>query len=149
MELNKVVQALKVLQDEGREDLIREGVLEQAWVGLRRPKRLLAEGVTAAITACTSPERAPKKFKTKSIMGRKVARLLEQLSEILGAEAVNLPAARLHRRGGGRFRGIPAPHFISAWPWEGGGRLLGCGECGQPHGGAGRWSARTAKSAHV
>ncbi|KAJ1155208.1 hypothetical protein NDU88_007943 [Pleurodeles waltl] len=31
MESNRVIQALKVLQEAGREDLIREGVLEQAW----------------------------------------------------------------------------------------------------------------------
>ncbi|KAJ1217727.1 hypothetical protein NDU88_005318 [Pleurodeles waltl] len=103
MEPSKVVQGLKILQDEGREDLIREGVLEQAWVALRRPKRLSAEGVTAAIIACMSPGRAPKKLKTKSVMGRKVVWSPERLSEVFGAEAVNLPSVRLYRRGGGRF----------------------------------------------
>ncbi|KAJ1175220.1 hypothetical protein NDU88_000511 [Pleurodeles waltl] len=74
MEPRKVVKALKVLQDEGREDLLREGVLEEAWVGLRRPKRLSAEGVSAAVAACTSPVRAGKKFCGKSATIRKVAR---------------------------------------------------------------------------
>ncbi|KAJ1190640.1 hypothetical protein NDU88_007378 [Pleurodeles waltl] len=74
MEPNKVVQALKVLRDEGREDLLREGVLEQAWVGLKRPKRLSAEGVSAAVAACTSPVKTFKKFRAKSERGRKVAR---------------------------------------------------------------------------
>ncbi|KAJ1199999.1 hypothetical protein NDU88_003829 [Pleurodeles waltl] len=74
MERNKVVEALRVLQEEGREDLIKEGVLEQAWVGLRRPKRSSAEGVSAAILACTSPAISPRKsrkFKAKSVSGRK------------------------------------------------------------------------------
>ncbi|KAJ1109655.1 hypothetical protein NDU88_007015 [Pleurodeles waltl] len=75
MEPSKVVKALKVLQDEGREDLLREGVLEEAWVGLRRPKRLSAEGVSAAVAACSSPVSAGRKFRVKSATGRKVARL--------------------------------------------------------------------------
>ncbi|KAJ1144792.1 hypothetical protein NDU88_011087 [Pleurodeles waltl] len=74
MEPSKVVKALKVLQDEGREDLLKEGVLEDTWVGLRRPKRLSAEGVSAAVAACTSPVRAGRKFRVKSATGRKVAR---------------------------------------------------------------------------
>ncbi|KAJ1179113.1 hypothetical protein NDU88_004349 [Pleurodeles waltl] len=75
MEPSKVVKALKVLQDEGREDLLREGVLEEAWVGLRRPKRLSAEGVSAAVAACSSPVSVGRKFRVKSATGRKVARL--------------------------------------------------------------------------
>ncbi|KAJ1153174.1 hypothetical protein NDU88_005936 [Pleurodeles waltl] len=75
MEPSKVVKALKVLQDEGREDLLREWVLEEAWVGLRRPKRLSAEGVSAAVAACTSPVSAGRKFRVKSATGRKLARL--------------------------------------------------------------------------
>ncbi|KAJ1105821.1 hypothetical protein NDU88_003225 [Pleurodeles waltl] len=103
MEPNKVMQALKVLQDEGREDLIKEGVLEEAWVGLRRPKRLSADGVTAAIISCTSPERVNKKFKSKSFMGRKVTRLPEKVSEVEEDVSGGLPAVRLQQRGGGRF----------------------------------------------
>ncbi|KAJ1161877.1 hypothetical protein NDU88_002357 [Pleurodeles waltl] len=75
MEPSKVVKALKVLQDEGREDLLREGVLEEAWVGLRSPKRLSAEGVSAAVAACSSPVSVGRKFRVKSATGRKVARL--------------------------------------------------------------------------
>ncbi|KAJ1100664.1 hypothetical protein NDU88_005745 [Pleurodeles waltl] len=73
MEPNKVVMALKVLQEEGREDLIKEGLLEEAWVGLKRPKRRSAGGVSAAVAACSSPK-SGKKFKTKSVEGRKVSR---------------------------------------------------------------------------
>ncbi|KAJ1166718.1 hypothetical protein NDU88_007115 [Pleurodeles waltl] len=76
MEINPVVQALKVLQEAGREDLIREGVLEQAWVGLRRPKRPSSDRVSAAVLACKSPVTSPKKgkkFKVKSVAGRKVS----------------------------------------------------------------------------
>ncbi|KAJ1127560.1 hypothetical protein NDU88_005959 [Pleurodeles waltl] len=73
MEPSKIVMALKVLQDEGREDLIKEGVIEEAWVGLRRPKRRSAEGVSAAVAACSSPK-SGKKFIKKSVEGRKVFR---------------------------------------------------------------------------
>ncbi|KAJ1179406.1 hypothetical protein NDU88_004640 [Pleurodeles waltl] len=72
MEPSKVVMALKVLQDEGGEDLIKEGVLEEAWVGLRRPKRRSAEGVSAAVAACSSPK-SGKKFVKKSVEGQKVS----------------------------------------------------------------------------
>ncbi|KAJ1156610.1 hypothetical protein NDU88_009328 [Pleurodeles waltl] len=81
MEPSKVVQALKILQDEGREDLIKEGVLEEAWVGLRRPKRLSARGVSAAVIACSSSPQKSKKFKSKSAEGRKVLRSPEECDE--------------------------------------------------------------------
>ncbi|KAJ1208055.1 hypothetical protein NDU88_003445 [Pleurodeles waltl] len=74
MELSKVVQALKILRDEGREDLIKDGVLEEAWVGLKRPRRLSAQGVSAAVAACSPPSGKLKKFKNKSADGRKVSR---------------------------------------------------------------------------
>ncbi|KAJ1191642.1 hypothetical protein NDU88_000958 [Pleurodeles waltl] len=90
MEPNKVVQALKVLQDEGREDLIKDGVLEQAWVGLRRPKRLSAEGVSAAVAACSSPVKAGKKFRCKSATGRKVVH--SPVKTEVGNELVSLQA---------------------------------------------------------
>ncbi|KAJ1206031.1 hypothetical protein NDU88_001446 [Pleurodeles waltl] len=150
MEPSKGVQALKVFKDEGREDLIGEGVLEQAWVGLRRPKRLSADAVTAAIIAFTSPGRAPKKFKRKSVMGRKVARSPERLSEVFGAEAGNLPSVRLHRQGSGKFPRRSGTSFQQRVAVGGrGGRLLKCGARGQPHGRAGRWSTRAVKSVRV
>ncbi|KAJ1117022.1 hypothetical protein NDU88_005223 [Pleurodeles waltl] len=102
METNKVVEALRILQQKGREDLIREGVLEQAWVGLKRPKRSSAEGVSAAILSCTSPAGSPRKgrkFREKSVAGRKVSaspeRVLQE-SEL----RVDLPGDRSIRRGG-------------------------------------------------
>ncbi|KAJ1106714.1 hypothetical protein NDU88_004114 [Pleurodeles waltl] len=68
---NWVIEALKVLQEEGREDLLQQGMLEQEWVGLKRPKRASSEGVAAAVMACSSPLSSSKKFKQKSVMGRK------------------------------------------------------------------------------
>ncbi|KAJ1204859.1 hypothetical protein NDU88_000297 [Pleurodeles waltl] len=104
MEPNKVVQALRVLQEEGREDLIKKGVLEHARVGLKRPKRSSAEGVTAAILACTSPEKSPKKFwkfKSKSVSGRKVS-VSTELLEHVEQSLIELPVVRPIRRGGVR-----------------------------------------------
>ncbi|KAJ1176673.1 hypothetical protein NDU88_001942 [Pleurodeles waltl] len=102
MEHNKVVEALRVLQEEGREDLIKEGVLEQAWVGLRRPKRSSAEGVSAAILGCTSPAVSPRKsrkFKAKSVSGRKVTVSPERVAHKNELNLV-LPGGRSYRRGG-------------------------------------------------
>ncbi|KAJ1115725.1 hypothetical protein NDU88_003947 [Pleurodeles waltl] len=102
METNKVVEALRILQQEGREDLIREGVLEQAWVGLKRPKRSSAEGVSAVILACTSPAGSPRKcrkFKAKSVAGRKVSVSPERVFQE-GERREDLPGGRPVRRGG-------------------------------------------------
>ncbi|KAJ1152789.1 hypothetical protein NDU88_005564 [Pleurodeles waltl] len=101
MEPNKVVQALNVLQDEGREDLIKEGVLEEAWVGLRRPKRVSAEGVSAAVAACTSLHRVGKKFRAKSASGRKVARSPQ--SDVLLEVSGTSFSSGVRRRGVSRF----------------------------------------------
>ncbi|KAJ1203544.1 hypothetical protein NDU88_007329 [Pleurodeles waltl] len=103
MEPNRVVQALKVLHDEGREDLIREGVLEQAWVGIKRPKRLSAEGVSAAVAACTSPVKQGKKFKAKSVSGRKVVRSPQRVDEPFSAVPVSYSGVAGKRQGGCRF----------------------------------------------
>ncbi|KAJ1153966.1 hypothetical protein NDU88_006724 [Pleurodeles waltl] len=99
MEPSKVVKALKVLQEEGWEDLLKEGVLGEAWVGLRRPKRLSAEGVSAAVAACTSPVRTGKKFRCKSATGRKVAGSPDNEETV----DLGLPG---HSLGGLRRRGI-------------------------------------------
>ncbi|KAJ1108575.1 hypothetical protein NDU88_005951 [Pleurodeles waltl] len=103
MEPSKVVQALKVLQDEGREDLIKDGVLEEAWVGLRRPKRVSAEGVSAAVAACTSPQKVFKKLKTKSAFGRKVSRSPQSAGESVDDVSGLRLISGVRRRGVGRF----------------------------------------------
>ncbi|KAJ1157743.1 hypothetical protein NDU88_010443 [Pleurodeles waltl] len=116
MEANRVIQALKVLQEAGRGDFIREGVLEQAWVGLKRPKRSLAERVSAAVLVCKSPDASPKKFKkikSKSVGGRKVSvspeheRIEVEEYCTLGLPAVSLvlgSGARFPRRSGASLR---------------------------------------------
>ncbi|KAJ1162937.1 hypothetical protein NDU88_003401 [Pleurodeles waltl] len=101
MEPSKVVQALKILQDEGREDLIKEGVLEEAWVGLRRPKRLSSRGVSAAVIACSSSPQKSKKFKSKSAEGRKVLRSPEECDEA-SVKVPGSPTWFARKRGVGR-----------------------------------------------
>ncbi|KAJ1180007.1 hypothetical protein NDU88_005235 [Pleurodeles waltl] len=88
----KVVQALQVLQEEGREDLLREGFLEQAWVGLRWPKRDSSEGMAAAVMACSSPVHYPKKFKQKSAAGRKVRISPDLVAVEAQEETLGLPS---------------------------------------------------------
>ncbi|KAJ1181592.1 hypothetical protein NDU88_006797 [Pleurodeles waltl] len=102
MEPNKVVEALRILQQEGTEYLIKEGVLEQAWVGLKRPKKSSAEGVLAVILACASPAGSPrksKKFRSKSVAGRKVSVSPERVFQDNELK-VDLPGCRTIRRGG-------------------------------------------------
>ncbi|KAJ1195569.1 hypothetical protein NDU88_004848 [Pleurodeles waltl] len=101
MEPSKVVQALKILQDEGREDLIKEGVLEEAWVGLRRAKRLSSRGVSAAVIACSSSPQKCKKLKSKSAEGRKVTRSPDQLGET-SRMVQGSPVWIARKRGAGR-----------------------------------------------
>ncbi|KAJ1175762.1 hypothetical protein NDU88_001048 [Pleurodeles waltl] len=144
MELNKVVQALKTLRDEGREDLIKEGVLEEAWVGLKRPRRLSAQGVSAAVAACSSPLGKAKKFKTKSAEGRKVARSPVQPQEVLVSALGPEVASVSRRRGAGRLlrrSGISLARRVAA-----GGR--GVGRVGAMAGGE-RQGARLASACHA
>ncbi|KAJ1129394.1 hypothetical protein NDU88_007765 [Pleurodeles waltl] len=104
MAANNIVHALRVLQEARREDLMKEGVLEQAWVGLKQPKRSSAEGVSAAVFACTSPESPKKfkKFKVKSVAGRKVL-VSPERSEGLEQGSMYLPCASGVRGCGARL----------------------------------------------
>ncbi|KAJ1202999.1 hypothetical protein NDU88_006794 [Pleurodeles waltl] len=141
MEPNKVVQALKVLHDEGREDLLREGVLEQAWVGLKRPKRLSAEGVSAAVVACTSPVKVLKKFKPKSVGGKKVARSPQSDVEPISVVRGPIEGVAGKRRGGSRFprrQGASLSRRVAAGV---GGGSRGCSARSWAHGGAGCFRA--------
>ncbi|KAJ1090900.1 hypothetical protein NDU88_004028 [Pleurodeles waltl] len=90
-------------QDEGREDLIKDGVLEEAWVGLRSPKRVSAEGVSAAVAACTSPQKVCKKFKTKSALGRKVTRSHQSAGEVVEDVSGSRLISGVRRRGVSHF----------------------------------------------
>ncbi|KAJ1161065.1 hypothetical protein NDU88_001553 [Pleurodeles waltl] len=101
---SRVVEALKVLQEEGREDLLQQGVLEQAWVGLKRPKRASSEGVAAAVMACESPVRSSKKFRQKSVMGRRFAESVNKAVLLEGDEAADSPqCVASGKRGGTKF----------------------------------------------
>ncbi|KAJ1177675.1 hypothetical protein NDU88_002927 [Pleurodeles waltl] len=101
---NKIVQALKVLQEEGREDLLQAGVLEQAWAGLKKPKRVSPEGVAAAIMACALPFHKRKKILKKSVGCRKIRVSLERWCNLNEESGVCLPAQVVGgRRGGLKF----------------------------------------------
>ncbi|KAJ1149290.1 hypothetical protein NDU88_002101 [Pleurodeles waltl] len=103
MDNNRVIQALNILHIEGREDLLFEGVLEHAWVCLKRPKRASSEGVAGAVTACVSPQKS-KKFKQKSVSGRKVSVSPERDAVRAINVEMGLPARSIvARRGGLRF----------------------------------------------
>ncbi|KAJ1118630.1 hypothetical protein NDU88_006819 [Pleurodeles waltl] len=146
MELSKVVQALKMLRDEVREDLIKEGVLEEAWVGLKRPKRLSAQGVSAAVAAFSSPQGKSKKFKTKSAEGRKVT------CSPLGPQEVLGPAARLEevvprRRGTGHLLRRSGVSLVRRCRRREGGGPRGRGDTRREAGGAAQQRAHYRQSA--
>ncbi|KAJ1100094.1 hypothetical protein NDU88_005183 [Pleurodeles waltl] len=102
--LSRVIKALKVLQEEGREDFLQQGVLEQAWVGLKRLKRASSQGVAAAVMACASPFRSSKKFKQKSVMGRKYAEPVDDSALSERFVGSNSPQRIVgSKRGGTRF----------------------------------------------
>ncbi|KAJ1218663.1 hypothetical protein NDU88_006240 [Pleurodeles waltl] len=101
---SRVIEALKVLQEEGREDLLQQGVLEQVWVGLKRPKGALSEGVAAALLACASPFHSSTKFKQKSVMGRKYAESVSDSALAARLEGSDSPRRIVGaKRGGTRF----------------------------------------------
>ncbi|KAJ1160107.1 hypothetical protein NDU88_000609 [Pleurodeles waltl] len=57
----------------------------------------------AAIIPCASPEQAPKKFKTKSVTGRKITLSPERGLEGPAEELIVSPVLRSVQQGGARF----------------------------------------------
>ncbi|KAJ1144206.1 hypothetical protein NDU88_010508 [Pleurodeles waltl] len=145
MEINKVVQALKVLQEAGREELNKEGVLEQAWVGLRRPKRSSSDRVSAAVLACKSPVASPKKCrkcKVKSVAGRKVSISPDhdRVEARAGAEGC-LPCVSAVRRGAARSARRYGSLFLQRVAAAGRGAVVVSDGCG-----AGRTMGRSPRA---
>ncbi|KAJ1097294.1 hypothetical protein NDU88_002419 [Pleurodeles waltl] len=87
----RVLETLRVLQEEGREDLLQQGVLDQEGMGLKRPRRVSSEGVTAAVMACSSPV-SGKKIKQKSIVGRRYAQSGADCEVVEGFDLAGLPS---------------------------------------------------------
>ena len=62
-------EALRLLCEAGRADLLRPGVLGQAWVGLEqvteRPRRAASVGVSAAVEACL-PQRGRRRAQSEA-----------------------------------------------------------------------------------
>ncbi|KAJ1141140.1 hypothetical protein NDU88_007475 [Pleurodeles waltl] len=101
---SKVIQALTFLQEEAREDLLQEGVLEQAWVGSKRPKRTSSEGMVAVVISCASPARKSKKFGQKSVVSRKNTASTDSVVLVKDKEGGGLPGQIFgSRRGGTKF----------------------------------------------
>ncbi|KAJ1099394.1 hypothetical protein NDU88_004495 [Pleurodeles waltl] len=97
-------KVLKMLQEEGREYLFQEDVLEQAWVGLKRPKRASSEAVAVAVIACVSPTRKAKTFRQKSVTGRKITALPDSVVVVHDKKGGGLPGQSfVSRRGGTKF----------------------------------------------
>ncbi|KAJ1209656.1 hypothetical protein NDU88_005029 [Pleurodeles waltl] len=56
----KVVRAaLRILGEAGRMDMLRTGVLDQTWVGMERPMRVVADSVAAADGVEAARDREP------------------------------------------------------------------------------------------
>ncbi|KAJ1203738.1 hypothetical protein NDU88_007519 [Pleurodeles waltl] len=103
----KVLQALRMLQEEGREDLLHEGALGLEGAGIKRPRRASSEGVAPAVIACSPPVKG-KKCRQKSVMGRKYAQAavsdveaeVFKLQDLPGVSGVRRGASRLARWAG-------------------------------------------------
>ncbi|KAJ1160937.1 hypothetical protein NDU88_001426 [Pleurodeles waltl] len=102
MASEKVIQALRMLQEEGREDLLKESALLVKGEGIKRPRRVSSEGVAAAVIAC-SPPAAGKKYKQKSVMGRKYAQAAVFDMDAEVGQGQVLPLVSSGRRGGSRL----------------------------------------------
>ncbi|KAJ1180230.1 hypothetical protein NDU88_005452 [Pleurodeles waltl] len=99
----RVLEALRVLQEEGREDLLQEGVLVQEGMDLKRLRRASSEGVVAAAIACSSPV-SGNKYKQKSVMGRRYGQAVAECEELEGFTCAGLPVVCPgSRRGGSRL----------------------------------------------
>ncbi|KAJ1198594.1 hypothetical protein NDU88_002433 [Pleurodeles waltl] len=98
----KVLQALRMLQEEGREDLLQEGVLGKEGVGVKRPRKPSSEGVAAAVIAC-SPPVTGKKCRQKNAMGRRYAQAVAVNEEAEVLINQDLPVSGGVRRGGSRL----------------------------------------------
>ncbi|KAJ1096428.1 hypothetical protein NDU88_001570 [Pleurodeles waltl] len=98
----KVMQVLRMLQEEGREDLLNESALVLEGEGIKRPRRASSEGVAAAVIAC-SPPVSGRKCRQKSVMGRKYAQAAVQDVEAEVFQCQGLPSVSGVRRGGSRL----------------------------------------------
>ncbi|KAJ1154609.1 hypothetical protein NDU88_007354 [Pleurodeles waltl] len=89
-----------MLQEEGREDLLNESTLVVEGEGLKRPRRASSEGVAAAVIAC-SPPVSGKKYKQKSVMGRKYAQaaVLDMEAEVGQGQDLPMGSRSRHTRG--------------------------------------------------
>ncbi|KAJ1209548.1 hypothetical protein NDU88_004922 [Pleurodeles waltl] len=90
-----------MLQEEGRDDLLQEGVLDKEGAGIKRPRRASSDGVAAAVIAC-SPPVTGKKCQQKSVMGRRYAQAAAVNEEAEVFVNQGLPCLGGVRRGGSR-----------------------------------------------
>ncbi|KAJ1100398.1 hypothetical protein NDU88_005484 [Pleurodeles waltl] len=105
-------EALRVLCEAGREDLIQPGVLSQAWVGLESTKGAAAGGVAAAISACSPPQKLNKNVSAHCLGDNSRKGKKEEATQ----EASGIPAQASPVCEGRRGRAARAPQ-----------RLLGVG----------------------
>ncbi|KAJ1176409.1 hypothetical protein NDU88_001690 [Pleurodeles waltl] len=135
---SRVLQALNMLQEECREDLLLEGVLEQSWVSLKRPKRALSEGVAAAGLACALLQHKSKKFEQKSSRGRKVSTSLEcKVVDMIQHDTGLSVTVTVARRGGVRFTQRSGASLHQRVPGTGRGMAFHGAVAAQGHLGAG------------
>ncbi|KAJ1081685.1 hypothetical protein NDU88_001863 [Pleurodeles waltl] len=96
------MQVLRMLQEEGREDLLKEIALAVEGEGIKQPRRASFKGVAAAVIAC-SPPVSGKKYKQKSVFGCKYAQAAVLDMEVEVGQGQDLPMVSSVRRGGSRL----------------------------------------------
>ncbi|KAJ1100919.1 hypothetical protein NDU88_005994, partial [Pleurodeles waltl] len=98
-----VREALRIICDAGRDDLIQPGVLSQASIGFECPKRAAAGGVAAAVLACSPPQHRG----TKSMNGRCLGEHKQKFKKetalmVLSSLAAAMSSVEVEKRGRGR-----------------------------------------------
>ncbi|KAJ1144013.1 hypothetical protein NDU88_010315 [Pleurodeles waltl] len=85
-------EALRVICEAGRDDLIQPGVLSQAWVGLEHTRRAAASGVLAVILACSPPQQRVNKTANARCLGEQKRKIKKEMALTmpgsLGSEAL-------------------------------------------------------------
>ncbi|KAJ1088810.1 hypothetical protein NDU88_001965 [Pleurodeles waltl] len=75
-----VREALRVICEARRDDLIQPGVLSQAWVGFELPGRAAAGGVAVVVLACSPLQRRVNKNTSACCLGEHKSKVKKETS---------------------------------------------------------------------
>ncbi|KAJ1137328.1 hypothetical protein NDU88_003739 [Pleurodeles waltl] len=106
-----VREALRVLCEAVRDDLIQPGILSQAWVGLERPRRATAGAV--AVLACSPPQQRGNRNVNARCLGEQ--KLKKETALTTPSSFPNEAALDSEVKQGRRMRGGPRRSVSFKW----------------------------------